>query len=60
MKQPVYTIGNLSFGFSLDSIRKRYSVKEDFFNDTIKAHVKADKTKLKKVLEKVWTEAFPQ
>lgn len=60
MKQPVYTIGMYTIGFSLDSIRQRYSKKEDFVGDIIKANEGIDKAKLKKVLDKVWNEAFPQ
>lgn len=60
MKQPVYTIGNHSIGFSLDSVRNNYSKKEDFVGDVIKANENIDKAKLKKVLDKVWKEAFPQ
>lgn len=59
MKSAIYTVGNISFGFSLDSIRERYSNKEDFVRDISEAH-NIDKAKLKKVLDKVWKEAFPQ
>lgn len=59
MKPTIYTVGNISFGFSLDSIRERYSNKDDFIRDVYDAH-DIDKAKLKKVLDKVWKEAFPQ
>jgi hypothetical protein len=60
MGAPVYTVDGYSFGFSIKSIRKRYTEKENFFNDIINAHPDVNKTKLKKVLERVWNEAFPQ
>lgn len=60
MKQPVYTIGSYTIGFSLDGIRKKYSKKEDFIKDITKSNENIDKAKLKKVLDKVWKEAFPQ
>ena len=59
MKQPIYTIGNRSFGFSLEAIRRNYLRKEDFFEAVIRANENVDKIKLKKVLSKVWNEAFP-
>lgn len=59
-KHPIYTIEGHSLGFSLDSIRKRYSNKEDFFADIIASNEKINKARLKKVLDKVWNEAFPQ
>jgi len=59
--QPVIdNIDNYSIGFSIDSIQKRYEKKEDFFNDVMSANPDIDKTRLKKTLGRVWTEAFPQ
>ena len=60
MKQPKYTIGGYSIGFSLDSIRKRYSKKEDFIADVTKANKSIEKKELNKVLNRVWDEAFPK
>ncbi len=59
MKQPIYTIGSRSFGFSLEAIRRNYLKKEDFYEDVIRVCGNTDKAKLKKVLSKVWDEAFP-
>ena len=55
-----YVIGTHTFGFSLAGIRAGYGKKADFIRDITHAHPDADKTKLKKVLEEVWSEAFPQ
>jgi hypothetical protein len=55
-----YFIDGSTFAFSLDGVRNRYSEKEDFLDDFMKAHPKVNRAKLKKVLEKVWIEAFPQ
>jgi hypothetical protein len=55
-----YNFDGCSVGFSIDSIRRRYSRKDDFFADIAGANPGVNKTKLKKVLEKVWSEAFPQ
>lgn len=60
MKQSIYTIGAHSIGFSLDSIRNRYSKKEDFIADVSKANEHIDKKALTKVLDKVWNEAYPK
>ena len=54
-----YTIDNLTFGFSVEAIRNRYLKKEDFVQPMLEAYPTV-KTKLKKVLDKVWDEAFPQ
>jgi len=53
-----YTIDDLTFGFSIEAIRKRYAKKEDFVTPLLEAYPTV-KAKLKKVLEKVWGEAFP-
>jgi len=53
-----YTIDNLTFGFSIEAIRKSYSKKEEFVNTLLDMHPTVS-TKLKKVLDKVWYEAFP-
>lgn len=60
MKQSIYTIGTHSIGFSPDSIRKRYSKKEDFIADVSKANEHIEKKALNKVLDKVWNEAYPK
>lgn len=60
MKQPVYTIDEYSIGFSIASIRRQYTKKDDFVKDITAANDKMDKAKLKKVLDKIWNEAFPQ
>lgn len=62
MKQPVYTIGNHSIGFSIESIRNRYTPdkKEEFFDNVLKNHENVSKTELKKVLKRIWDESFPQ
>ena len=60
MKPAIYNIGEHSFGFSIESIRRNYSAKDDFVRDITGANLKADKVKLKKVLDIVWNEAFPQ
>jgi hypothetical protein len=61
MKLPKYKLGGYTFGFSYESIKKRYSRKENFIDDMIKAFPDVDSEKLKKeVLEKVWNEIFPQ
>ena len=54
-----YTIDDLTFGFSIEAIRKRYSKKEEFVQPLLEAYPTV-KTKLKKVLDKVWDEAYPQ
>lgn len=60
MKEVVYTIGNSTIGFSIDSIRKRYAKKSDFVTEIVKAHPHIDKKALADVLERVWNIAFPQ
>jgi hypothetical protein len=59
-KRTIYNIDGFSFGFSVKNIRLRYTRKEDFFSDIIRANAAVNEEKLKKVLEKVWSEAFPQ
>ena len=54
-----YTIDDLTFGFSIEAIQKRYSKKEDFVTPLLEAYPTV-KNKLKKVLDNVWDEAFPQ
>jgi hypothetical protein len=55
----VYNINDDAFGFSIESVR-RYGKKQDFFDEILHAYPDVDETKLKDVLEKVWSEAFPQ
>lgn len=59
MKPAIYTIGSHSISFSLESIRSRYSQKEDFVKDVSKANEHLDKELLTKVLDKIWNEVFP-
>jgi hypothetical protein len=54
-----HTIGNHTFGFSEAGIRARYGKKADFIRDTVKAHPDVDEPKLKKILETVWSDIFP-
>ena len=49
-----YTVDNVTFGFSMDSIRRNYASKDSFVNDMTKAYPDVDAKKLKKVLENVW------
>jgi hypothetical protein len=53
-------IDGSAFAFSIDGVRERYSEKDVFFDDIMRTHPKVNKAKLKKALEKVWSEAFPQ
>ena len=54
------TIDNVTFGFSSEGIRQNYSKKDDFVDDIYKAYPDVNKTRLKKVLDRVWDEAFAQ
>lgn len=60
MKPAIYTIGSHSISFSIESIRSRYSQKEDFVKDVTKANEHLDKELLTKVLDRIWEEAFPR
>lgn len=60
MKECIYTIGNHSIGFSIESIRKRYSKKEAFVTDVSNQNEHIEKKALVKVLDKVWEEAYPK
>ena len=51
-----YTVDNVTFGFSMDSIRRNYVNKDSFVNDITVAYPDVDAKKLKKVLEKVWSD----
>lgn len=55
-----YSIDNCTFSFCAESIRKRYSKKEDFIKDMIRSHPHVDAKRLKDLLEKVWKEVFAQ
>ena len=53
-------VDGVRFSFSLDRIRKTYKSKADFMSEMHKIHEgRAPKAKIKKVLDKVWSTAFP-
>jgi hypothetical protein len=56
-----YNIGEeKSINFSIESVRKRYTDKNVFVSDMLAAHDGMFEEKdLKKALDKVWKEAFP-
>jgi hypothetical protein len=59
-----FTIGNTVTGFSIESVRLRYTDKNVFVADMLASHgdmVKGEEEErlLKKALDKVWKEAFP-
>lgn len=58
MKKPIYTIGKSSISFSHESIKKRYSQKEDFIADVKKAHPDLKEESLDEVLKLVCDEVF--
>ncbi|MCL1933053.1 MAG: hypothetical protein FWF53_04470 [Candidatus Azobacteroides sp.] len=55
-----FNIGNTTVDFNVERIRKEYPGKEAFFSDMISAHGMIEEKDFKKVLERVWKEAFPK
>jgi len=55
-----FNIENTSIDFNVERIRKDYSSKEAFFSDMILTHNTIEEKEFKKVLERVWKEAFPK
>lgn len=59
MSQPIYTIGDHSLGFCIESIRQRYPNAQTFALDMLSTHADIEQKALKKLLDKVGKEAFP-
>lgn len=56
----IYSTGNISVGFSVESVRKRYAGKSVFVSDMLAAFKgKHEEREMKKVLDAVWKDAFP-
>jgi hypothetical protein len=58
-KAVIYHIEDYALGFSRESIRRNYRKKENFFRDIADANKGIDRKELEKVLEIVWSDAFP-